>query len=254
LGTAEDYQACVRLQQETWGEGFADYVPASLLKVVQLVGGVTVGAFTPDGRLIGFVFGLTGIRDGQPVHWSHMLAVRRDYRDHGLGRRLKEFQRDLLRAHGIETILWTFDPLVARNAHLNLNRLGTEVREYVRDMYGDTGSPLHKFGTDRFVVAWPVSDAERAPAVTPSALWRRAPLAGSDPHDAPRGNGRPLFRIEIPPDIEAVEATQARDWRMATRSAFVRLLGDGYRVVGFYAERRERCYYVLAHPGEALPG
>ena len=101
------------------------------------------------------MFGITGVQEGQLVHWSHMLAVERAYRDHGLGRRLKECQRELLRELGVDTIYWTFDPLVARNAHLNLNRLGTTVREYVPDMYGDTGSPLHTFGTDRFVVAWP---------------------------------------------------------------------------------------------------
>jgi hypothetical protein len=85
LGSAADYAACVRLQLETWGEGFAECVPASLLKVGQLAGGVSAGAFDADGLMVGFVFGLTGLRDGRLMHWSHMLAVRPEFRDHGVG-------------------------------------------------------------------------------------------------------------------------------------------------------------------------
>jgi len=258
LRNADDYDACVRLQRETWGEDFADYVPASLLKVVQLIGGLTVGAFTPTGRLVGFVFGLPGVREGRLIHWSHMLAVQREYRDHGLGRRLKEHQRELLQGAGVETICWTFDPLVARNAHLNLNRLGTEVREYVPDMYGDTGSPLHTFGTDRFVVAWPVAELEPIAAPAADVSWRRAPLvASAAPADRgerevslANGDGRPLVRIEIPADVETLEPGVARQWRLATRPAFVRLLGSGYRVIGFYTEERRRCFYVLSSAGD----
>src|SRR5690554_3674198 len=140
--TLEEFRACVELQRETWGAGFDECVPAAILKVSQRVGGVTAGAFDGEGRLLGFVFGLTGLERGRPVHWSHMLAVRPEWRDVGLGRRLKAYQREAVRGLGVDTILWTFDPLVARNAHLNLNRLGVQVVEYVPDMYGATGSAL----------------------------------------------------------------------------------------------------------------
>jgi predicted GNAT superfamily acetyltransferase len=264
LCTLADYTACVRLQRETWGEDFADYVPASLLKIGQKVGGVTVGAFTPQNEMVGFVFGLTGVRDGKLIHWSHMLAVKREWRNHGLGRRLKEFQRELLRGQGIEMIYWTFDPLAARNAHLNLNRLGTEIREYVPDMYGDTGSPLHAFGTDRFVVGWPVAGGPRAVSDA-SQAWRQAPMAMHAPGEAAldiqhiRSNGdaligAPLVRVEVPTDIEAIPIVEARAWRAATRPAFVRLLGHGYRVIGFYTEERKRSFYVLAQAAEAASG
>src|SRR6201999_2681869 len=101
-------------------------------------------------------FGLTGVRGGRLVHWSHMLAVAPGARDLGLGTRLKLFQRDLLRELGVLSVLWTYDPLEARNAHLNLNRLGAEVVEYVEDMYaGEMGSDLAEgIGTDRFIVDW----------------------------------------------------------------------------------------------------
>ncbi len=85
--------------------------------------------------------------------------MRPEARDHGIGRRLKLYQRSLVAELGVTQILWTFDPLVSRNAHLNLNALGARVTDYVPDMYGaDTGSALHQgIGTDRFVVAWEVS-------------------------------------------------------------------------------------------------
>src|SRR6185312_6577847 len=145
LATWAEYQACVGLQQDVWGVDFFDLVPASILKVSQRLGGVTAGAFDRDGRLVGFVFGMTGVERGQLVHWSDMLGVREEARDQGLGRKLKKFQRDTLRPMGVTVIYWTYDPLVARNAYLNLMQLGTDVVEYVTDMYGArTSSALHE--------------------------------------------------------------------------------------------------------------
>jgi predicted GNAT superfamily acetyltransferase len=236
LTSPRDLAACVRLQRDTWGADYVDTVPASVLKVSQMVGGITGGAFTEAGELVGFVFGLTGIRDGRLTHWSHMLAVREEYRDGGLGRRLKQFQKEAARALGVELICWTFDPLVARNAHLNLNHLGSTVSEYVPDMYGETGSGLHAFGTDRFVVTWNV-DGGTAPVAGVPPSWRTAPLSvGGDDAEV---------RIEIPQDVTALPNMEARSWRARTRPAFVRLLGDGYRVAGFYRDESDRCYYVL---------
>jgi len=255
LRTHAEYAACVQLQRETWGQDYTDTVPASILKVSQMVGGVSAGAFTDDDELVGFVYGLTGLRDGRIMHWSHMLAVKPEYRDHGVGRRLKEYQREVLGRMGVEMIYWTFDPLVARNAHLNLTRLGAKVDEYVADMYGDTGSDLHAFGTDRFIVSWPVSNGNVEPREVPRA-WRAAPVApkgtenGADELLA-RLRGVPLVRIEIPADVESMPVGEARAWRAATRPSFVWLLARGYRVAGFMTEGRRRSYYVLARDAGA---
>jgi predicted GNAT superfamily acetyltransferase len=252
LKTHADYAACVQLQRETWGMDYADCVPASVLKVSQLVGGVSGGAFSADGRLVGFVYGLTGVREGRMIHWSHMLAVAADYRNHGVGRRLKEYQREVLRGHGVEMMYWTFDPLVARNAHLNINRLGTRVQEYVPDMYGATGSDLHAFGTDRFVVSWPVSgEAHEASAGgrVPAGGTVEGGLVGAEAADTD------VLRIEIPADVETMAVTEAQGWREATRPAFVRLLGEGYRVTGFVGDPAGACFYQLSRGnGGAGPG
>ena len=235
----EDRAKCVELQELTWGAGFTEKVPAAMLLVAQKLGGVTAGAFANDGTMLGFVFGVTGIKDGKVVHWSDMLAVRPEAQGTHLGERLKEYQRDQCRALAIDTIYWTYDPLVARNAHINLNRMGARAVEFVEAMYGEgTNSPLQgDMPTDRFVIDWPVDPAREAPALgtLPAAL----PLAVGE--DAREGElvDVPQVGVRIPHDITALAATDiatARRWRFATRRAFTHYQSRGYAVRGFVAD------------------
>ena len=268
LATHAELRACVALQHETWGADFGEAVPPAILKVSQRLGGVAAGAFDRRGRLLGFVFGLTGVERGRVVHWSDMLAVRPDRRDAGLGRRLKAWQRDAAVAAGAELMYWTADPLVARNAHLNLNRLGARVHEYVEDMYGDSASVLHRgLGTDRVVMAWPLAGpppASRCPDGDPAALpaaLRDAPLLGA-PEDAapvPPADAPPAAadRIPIPRDIHGVVAADpaaAARWRAASRAAFRWALARGFGVVGVHRDDAGlRAYYVLTRDDAAPP-
>jgi predicted GNAT superfamily acetyltransferase len=244
VDTQEEYDECVRIQDETWGAGFNERVPSTILRVTQFLGGVTAAAFDSErGRMLGFVFGMTGVQDGRLVHWSDLLAVRPDSRNRGLGRRLKLFQRSLVLPLGVTRMVWTFDPLVARNAHLNLNLLAAGVVDYVPDMYGgDTGSALHvAVGTDRFIVAWDLS--RDPPAVSRHHGMASPPPASlvvnrTDPPEAAPAsmpNGNEVY-IAVPGDIqEVIVATPelARGWRESTRAAFLQYLTRGYRVNGF---------------------
>jgi len=251
LAEHADYAACVELQRVIWGRAFTDVVPPSILKVSQLLGGVATGAFGSDGTLLGFVYGLTGLRRGELVHWSDMLAVRPAAQGQGLGRALKEHQRAAVRACGIDAIYWTYDPLVARNAHLNFAVLGATVDDYVEDMYGDTGSDLHRgLGTDRFVVRWstdPTLSAGRARAARAAeAAFAAAPLANAAPGAAAPEpwRGEPRIRVVVPGDVTQVQRDSpdlAPAWRASTRAAFREALALGYVVVG-----------IAATPGEAL--
>ena len=278
LDTRAEYTACVTLQRDIWGADFLDVVPATILMVSQQVGGVASGAFDPAGRLLGFVFGVSGVRDGVTAHWSDMLAVRPEARGRGLGRRLKLHQRELLLAVGIERAYWTFDPLVARNARLNLTTLGASPVEYVSNMYGDTASQLHRgLETDRFIVEWRLRDpaVERVLAGTPARLpaaAREGPIvtvvspdanavAGAAPADPvdPVDTDAPLpdapwVRVEIPADLGQLKADApelAGRWQRGLRRAFSTYLNARHaRVAGVLTDTGTgRWFYAVDTTG-----
>lgn len=247
LESWSEYRACERLQRSVWGEGFTELVPASILEITQRLGGVCSGAFDETGGLVGFVYGLTGLEDGRPIHWSHMLGVRSEQRGRGTGRALKRHQRERIESLGIGRCYWTYDPLMSANANINLNHFLVEVVEYVEDMYGDTGSSLHEgLGTDRFVVAWtlgpgapdPFDPDEPARAARQAELERHAGAPVVRPGAAAEGDlpRKPAVRIAIPADILGVRTSDpaaALHWRTATRRAFQHYLAADYRVAGF---------------------
>jgi predicted GNAT superfamily acetyltransferase len=242
VATLAEYHECVAIQRETWGADFSECVPATILLVAQKLGGVVAGAFTAGGRMLGFVFGMAGVVDGRPTHWSDMLAVRPEARGAHLGERLKRCQRELARAAGAEAMYWTFDPLVARNAHLNLARLGARAVEYVPNMYGaDTGSPLHGgLPTDRLVARWDLGPGDGAPRDGAAAAGGPRPGALATPV-APDGTptfaapppGAARVRISVPHDVDALAPALRAAWRAATREAFLAQLRRGYAVTAF---------------------
>jgi predicted GNAT superfamily acetyltransferase len=254
LRTFEELRRCVALQERVWGEGFSERVPTAILNVARRLGGVISGAFDRNGEMAGFVFGLTGIEDGEPVHWSDMLAVRPEHRNAGLGTRLKLHQRRLLLDAGVRRVYWTFDPLVARNAYLNLVRLGAVAREYVVDMYGGATSRLHAgLGTDRFVALWLLDSPRveervrglgeratvRATNAASTAGAAAAALEAGGVGGLPRpGEPRldldaPRLTVAVPADIHALKERDpelARSWREATRAVLPHYLDRGWEV------------------------
>lgn len=154
LDQLEEMRACVALQKEVWNFSDAELVPLRLFVVAQKIGGQVLGAFDGD-ELVGFTLALPGSRSGRPYLHSQMLAVRAQYRNAGLGRRMKLFQRDDALGRGFELIEWTFDPLEIKNAYLNLEKLGAIARRYNPNQYGVTSSPLHGgLPSDRLIAEW----------------------------------------------------------------------------------------------------
>lgn len=150
----EELDACVQLHTDVWGYPDRDVVPRRVFIVVQKIGGQVIGAFDGDS-LVGFAMALPGISEGRPYLHSHMLGVDPDYRNQGIGRRLKLFQREEALGRGITRMEWTFDPLEIKNSFLNIARLGTIVRRYAPDFYGVTSSRLHgHVPTDRVYAEW----------------------------------------------------------------------------------------------------
>jgi predicted GNAT superfamily acetyltransferase len=154
-----EFERCVEIQIAVWGYSEGDLIPKRAFIVAESIGGQVIGAFddaAPGGSaIVGFAMSLPGYRAGRAYLHSHMLAVLPEYRNAGLGRRLKLAQRDDALARGIELMEWTFDPLEIKNAHLNIARLGAIARRYKRDFYGPSTSPLQGgLPTDRLVAEW----------------------------------------------------------------------------------------------------
>jgi len=274
FSSLEDYEACTDLQEEVWGRGFSEKVSAAILMIANRIGGLAAGAFDKDGNLQGFVFGLTGPMDGILVHWSDMLAVREAGRDLGLGTRLKRYQRGVLLERGVVEMRWTFDPLQARNAHVNFSKLGIVCREYVEDMYGETGSPLHRgVGTDRLVALWelesdrvrsklasgggvpPVSMGEGPGSGNGSRPPLVVPVLGGGPFPAPAaeilGLEDPMLLLAVPGAVDEMmknDLPLAVRWREATRKAFQHYLSRGYEAREFIREETVS-FYLLVGPG-----
>jgi len=212
-----DFHACVALQREIWGEDDLEVEPATLFVVAAHTGGQVIGAY--DGNtLVGYTLALAAVRNGAPFLHSHMTGVRANYRDRGVGRTLKLFQRDEALSRDIRLIEWTFDPLELRNAHFNLNRLGTICRRYLANLYGITTSPLHRgLATDRLVAEWYLD----SPRVVAAVSGELAPSPSST-------------TIEIPSsldDSKAGDLARVQSIQAAIRERFTESFAKGYAAI-----------------------
>ena len=265
LESPKDFEAFEHLQREIWGAELQEVITGSLAKIVQRIGGIAAGAFDARGELLGMVFGFTGYKNGNPMHWSHMLAVKSQARNTGLGRNLKVYQRETLLRSGVKDIFWTYDPLVAKNAHLNFNLLGAEAGEYVEDMYGpgEDSDLFRGLGTDRFIVRWSIDTEKVRSALESRWVFERVPfmaeplsvhrLTELDRFSDPVLNDYSQslrFRVEIPFDIHVLRnhsVELASRWRGATRGAFQLAFANNFEVAGFYRDATtDRCFYCLA--------
>lgn len=217
LQRPEDMMPVVELQYEIWGQ--SDATPANQLVISVKTGGHVIGAFDGE-KLIGFAYGFPAVLLGQePWIASHMLAVRPEYAGSGLGRALKWWQRDLVLAQGYSRMTWTFDPLEARNAHLNLNRLGAVAREYIVNCYGIMDDRLNAgLPSDRLMAEWNMR-SERVERAKAGEL-------------TPEGS----VRVEIPQDFQTVKRRnleEAKGVRLRVREQLLAHISGGLAVVGF---------------------
>jgi predicted GNAT superfamily acetyltransferase len=227
----EEFHQCVALQREIWGEADLEVEPATMFIVAAHTGGQVFGAFDGE-RMVGYTMAVTGIRDGVTYLHSHMTGVQKDYRDRGIGRMLKLFQRDEALGRGIRLIQWTFDPLELRNAHFNLNRLGAICREYFPNLYGVTTSPLHRgLETDRLLAEWHLDTKRVVAAIEELA---------KDPIDAPA-------RIELPTDLERwqhEDSPEVAGVQLRVREEFTKWFSKGYAAVALRSTPGNRAYLL----------
>jgi predicted GNAT superfamily acetyltransferase len=259
-----DYDACVALQREVWG--LTDLEVTSAIQLVATVhaGGLLLVAESPADGVVGFSYALAALRDGEPHLHSDMLAVAPSARGQGIGLRLKWAQREEALRRGLRLVTWTFDPMRAANARLNLHRLGAVARALLPDFYGTTSSALHHgLATDRLFARWeldaprvalrstgeaPAAGRPAAAAALNDVAWRRGLPVSGPPHlDVEAG----ALLLEVPADWDAVcraDAGLARDWQGVVRRAFVSVFARGYAAVDCLSEGRgeaSRAVYVL---------
>ena len=278
LTTLDEFAECERLQQLIWESDAVDVVPRHLLLTFQRHGGMVLGAFDPAGQMIGFAFGFLGqaapdnalTAGAAPVwqHCSHELGVIRDWRGRGVGYELKLAQRDWVMRQGLDLVTWTYDPLELANATLNLGKLGTLCRCYLRDLYGVMADGLNAhIPSDRFEVTWRLSSERVARRVAEG--WQRPNLltllaagavivnpgrAGEDrvirPVEVEQSPARQIL-VEVPANFQAVKRASldlALEWRLNSRAAFEMYFAAGYTacdVVWAGSEVLPRAYYLL---------
>jgi predicted GNAT superfamily acetyltransferase len=276
LDSPEDMTLVEDLQRAVWPGSETDVVPAHVFITAVHNGGLVIGAFI-DEELIGFVFGFPGLDftpDGpRPKHCSHMMGIRPGQRDSGVGFALKRAQWQMVRKQGIDHITWTYDPLLSRNAYLNIAKFGAVCNTYRRSEYGDMRDGLNTgLPSDRFQVDWWVNTrrverrlgkrargplklenftkADLQPLYTPPALT--SGLARPPEHFPPL-EGR-LLLAEIPSDFSALKDADfaaARDWRLFSREVFEAAFAAGYIVTDFIYDAG-RSFYVLANGESTL--
>lgn len=293
LETPEEMLAVEALQRQVWTGTETDIVPVHMLIAASHNGGLVIGAFDeeaePDPRLVGFVFGFPGLYptpDGPRLkHCSHMLGVLPAYRDRGIGFLLKRAQWQLVRHQGLDRITWTFDPLLSRNAYLNIARLGAVCNTYIRAIYGELRDDINVgLPSDRLQVDWWVNSqrvnrrlsrrarppldlahflAAGAQVINPTRLEADGlPRPGPFSEDGVlqwlnSGAQNAIHLLEIPSDFLTLKAANpplAREWRFHIRQAFEDLFSRGYLVTDFVhlPGSHPRSFYVLSHGESTL--
>ncbi|MBY0502374.1 MAG: acetyltransferase [Bryobacteraceae bacterium] len=232
LTEQNEFRDAVQLQKTIWGFEDIDLLPVRLFVVSTKIGGQVFGAFDRT-KMVAFLLAIPGVKPGGKsyIH-SHMLGVLKDYRNFGLGRRLKLAQREEAIARGFDLIEWTFDPLELKNAFFNVERLGAVVRRFVYNQYGTTSSHLHGgLPTDRCIAEWHIN-GERARTVTAGGTYSRPSVEA---------------RISIPADIAEIkmrDPEKARAIQAAAGADFTRYFREGLAVIGVESNSETGTYLL----------
>ncbi len=280
LETPEDLRLVEELQRAVWPGSETDIVPMHMLITAVHNGGLVFGAFEEE-KIIGFVFGFPGLEetpDGpRAKHCSHMMGIHPEYRDGGIGFALKRAQWQMVRHQGLDHITWTYDPLLSRNARLNISKLGAVCSTYRRSEYGEMRDGLNAgLPSDRFQVDWWINsrrvDKRLSKNPRPTLTMTHVSKSGLRPFYPPQFSDAGLVRppehlppfeerillAEIPHDfigLKAKDFALARDWRFFSRELFENAFAKGYIVTDFVYDstgEHPRGMYVLTHGESTL--
>jgi predicted GNAT superfamily acetyltransferase len=254
--------AVQRLFEQVWrpAEGDPPPVTVSLLRALAHAGSYVVGAFSGT-RMVGASAGFFSAPPDPALH-SHITGVAPGGQHRGVGFALKVHQRAWALARGVPVIVWTFDPLVARNAWFNLAKLGALPTAYLEDFYGPMTDAINAgMASDRLLLTWRLDDPavaaacagrprQPAPGGAGAGAAEVAVAVGPDLEPVTHETGAPAVTVAVPPDVEALGPGQRRAWRAAVRRELGGRLAAGAAVTGFL---RHPDRYLVERPAAAGP-
>ncbi|ULH14806.1 acyl-CoA acyltransferase [Deinococcus sp. KNUC1210] len=238
-----DMHALEDVQIAAWGYPEREVLPSSMFRISAATGGVVLGAYPEDSDVpFGLAYGFPAMQGERLWHHSHLLAVAPEWRGSGAAVALKLAQRERAVQQGLTRMTWTFDPLIARNARLNLGKLGARAVSYHPAWY-DFG-PGNPVPADRLMIEWDLTaPSQERPAPLPQGA--EVLSAGRSGPGIPRlDSAEPRLLAEVPTDAEHLPDDLRLQWRLALRAALGEYLGRGYAVTGL-ARDGERAWYVL---------
>lgn len=310
LDRPEQMQSIEELQRVVWPGSETDIIPTHILITIAHNGGIVIGAYfiedlssnsklvdiiedqdaISEAPLVGFVYGFPGLYqtpDGPRLkHTSHQMGVHPEHRGQGLGFALKRAQWQMVRHQGIDRITWTYDPLMSRNAYLNIVKLGAVSNTYLCDVYGklrnglNTGVPSDRFQVDWWTYSQRVNQrlsknargkldlahflSAGAEIINPTQIDRHGlPYTDFEKFnkialsDHKNKNDHTVILVEIPSDFLELKSRDmglALKWRQMTRSIFLFYFERDYFVTDFVHLRSKaaRSFYVLSDGNSTL--
>ncbi len=269
----EDLAEWQAVEARVWSGAESEILQTGLLITLQRYGGLLLGARGTAGEMIGVLLGFPGLKEGRVVHCSHLLGMLPEWRSRHVGFRMKLRQREFVLQQGLDLVVWTFDPLESRNAHLNIGHLGAIAFQYTPNLYGIMADAFnHSMESDRLTASWYVGRSivearltgERPAPAARELLASKIPVltrcevreGGEEPYmcliDVEAGRDAATMLIEVPSNFQTIKRLadgDAHAWRYGTRALFADLFARGYAVLDFAVDARPgaltRCYYVI---------
>jgi predicted GNAT superfamily acetyltransferase len=256
-----EFKLVTELQREAWGMSDLDITPSHVLQAASKTGGQVLGAYTADKQLVAFSLAFLGhdITSARPYLLSHMVAVSPALQSKSVGYEIKLAQKQDALRRGITLIKWTYDPLLSKNANLNLRKLGARVYTFLPNLYGEMRSDLYgsSFPSDRFEVSWDLTEPlpVEFPETAPQLIELQAGAPAVVKHNLTVRREALLCRVPLNhADIRKEDPARALQWQAAIRQISTVLLNGSHVVCGFRISMERDFGEYLFRPCSSITG